>query len=228
MAEGRIKWYSHQLGHGFIVWEDQFGDVLVRSQDVKGDPLSLDTGDGVTFDVVDGPQGKEARNVSRNPDSVARAYAASQGDDTGGDTARVSGPIPAPVRMASGASEQGRVDFDEFVGQVQRRGELDSRSEAERAVRAVLTAIREQLDESDARELASQLPQEFSENLQGGRTDDGPAILLPMFQGRVGELAGVEGPTYSVYTAAVSRVLKDAVPSEKLPGKLGPLFSFGD
>lgn len=66
MAEGQIKWYSHQLGHGFIVWEDPFGDVFVRSVDITGgDSLSLDTGDKVSFEVVAGPQGKEARNVSK-------------------------------------------------------------------------------------------------------------------------------------------------------------------
>jgi cold shock CspA family protein len=47
------------------VWQDQFGDVFVRAEDVAGDPLSLHNGDKVTFDVVDGPQGKEARNVSK-------------------------------------------------------------------------------------------------------------------------------------------------------------------
>ena len=66
MPEGQIKWYSHELGHGFIVWEDRFGDVLVRSEDVKdSDRLSLGPGDKVSFEVVDDPQGKEARNVSR-------------------------------------------------------------------------------------------------------------------------------------------------------------------
>ncbi len=28
MAEGRIKWYSHHLGHGFIMCEDPSGDVV--------------------------------------------------------------------------------------------------------------------------------------------------------------------------------------------------------
>ena len=63
MAVGRIKWYSHQLGHGFILCEDPPGDVFVRTEDIVGDPLTLDTGDKVTFEVVDDPQGKEAREV---------------------------------------------------------------------------------------------------------------------------------------------------------------------
>jgi cold shock protein len=66
MAEGRVKWYSHHLGHGFIVCEDPLGDVFMRSEDIIGsDPWSLDTGDKVTFEVVDAPEGKEARTVSK-------------------------------------------------------------------------------------------------------------------------------------------------------------------
>ena len=66
MAEGRIKWYSHQLGHGFILSEEPLGDVLMRSENiVSGDPWSLDTGEKVTFEVVDAPEGKEARVVSK-------------------------------------------------------------------------------------------------------------------------------------------------------------------
>jgi cold shock CspA family protein len=66
MAEGRIKWYSHQLGHGFIVCREPFGEVFLRREDiVDGDPWSLDTGDKVIFEVVDALEGKEARTVSK-------------------------------------------------------------------------------------------------------------------------------------------------------------------
>jgi len=66
MAEGRIKWYSHNLGHGFIICEDPLGDVFIRSEDIRGsDAWSLNTGDKVTFEVIDAPEGKEARTVSK-------------------------------------------------------------------------------------------------------------------------------------------------------------------
>ncbi len=66
MAEGRIKWFSHQLGHGFILCEEPLGDVFMRSEDITGgDPWSLDNGEKVTFEVVDAPEGKEARVVSK-------------------------------------------------------------------------------------------------------------------------------------------------------------------
>ena len=66
MAEGRIKWYSHHLGHGFILGEDPLGDVFIRGEDITGDdPWPFVTGDKVTFEVVDAPEGKEARTVSK-------------------------------------------------------------------------------------------------------------------------------------------------------------------
>ena len=66
MAVGRIKWYSHQLGHGFIICEDPPGDVFVRTEDLVADPLSLDTGDEVIFEVFYSSQGKEAREVLKS------------------------------------------------------------------------------------------------------------------------------------------------------------------
>ena len=38
----------------------------MRSEDITdGDPWSLDIGDKVTFEVVDAPEGREARTVSK-------------------------------------------------------------------------------------------------------------------------------------------------------------------
>jgi cold shock CspA family protein len=66
MAEGRIKWYGCELGHGFIICEDPLGDVFMRGENIMGsDPWPLGTGDMVTFEVVDAPEGKEARTVSK-------------------------------------------------------------------------------------------------------------------------------------------------------------------
>jgi hypothetical protein len=73
------------------------------------------------------------------------------------------------------------VDYDEFIGRVQSRGDMSSRGEAERAVRAVLTALGEHLDESEADKLASRLPREVSGYLRQERTEHGPVLLLPVF-----------------------------------------------
>jgi cold shock CspA family protein len=45
---------------------DPLGDVFGRGEDITdGDPWFLATGDKVTFEVVDTPEGKEARSVSK-------------------------------------------------------------------------------------------------------------------------------------------------------------------
>jgi cold shock CspA family protein len=68
MAEGRIKWYSPQLGHGFIVCRNPLGGVFMRSEDIAyGDLWSLGTGDEVTFEVVDAPRVKWREPSSRSP-----------------------------------------------------------------------------------------------------------------------------------------------------------------
>ncbi len=119
------------------------------------------------------------------------------------------------------------MNHNQFIDRVQSRGHMGSGEEAERAIRAVLIAIREHVNDNESDELASQLPQEVSGYLGGKRSEHGPVLSLPVFQARVGQIAGVEQQRATVYTAAVCRVLKDAVPSQKLPGRLGPLFSFG-
>ncbi len=66
MVEGRIKWYSHELGHGFIICEDPSWEVFMRGEDIMDiDPWSLSTEDKATFEVADTPEGKEAKTVSK-------------------------------------------------------------------------------------------------------------------------------------------------------------------
>ena len=66
MVEGRIKWYSHELGHGFIICEYPLGEVFMRGEAIMdSDPWSLGTRDKATFEVADAPEGKEAKPVSK-------------------------------------------------------------------------------------------------------------------------------------------------------------------
>ncbi len=48
--------------------------------------------------------------------------------------------------------------YDEFISQVQRRANLASREEAERATRATLETLGERLAGGEAKDLAAQLP----------------------------------------------------------------------
>ena len=65
MAEGRVKWFNDSKGFGFLEQENG-EDVFVHFSAINGDGFkSLTEGDRVTFDVVKGPKGLQAANVSR-------------------------------------------------------------------------------------------------------------------------------------------------------------------
>ena len=63
MAEGTVKWFNDSKGFGFL---EQVGgnDVFVHHSAIQAEGFkSLQEGDKVTFDVVDGPKGPAAENV---------------------------------------------------------------------------------------------------------------------------------------------------------------------
>ena len=63
MAEGTVKWFNDSKGFGFIE-QDGGTDVFVHHSAIKADGFrSLQEGQRVTFDVVDGAKGPAAENV---------------------------------------------------------------------------------------------------------------------------------------------------------------------
>jgi CspA family cold shock protein len=61
--EGTVKWYNEAKGYGFIVRERGV-DVFVPHASIVGEGYkTLNEGDRVTFDVVEGPKGLMAKNV---------------------------------------------------------------------------------------------------------------------------------------------------------------------
>ena len=68
MAEkerGTVKWFNATKGYGFIQRE-QGGDVFVHYSAIQSDGYrSLNQGDGVEFELQDGPKGLQAANVTR-------------------------------------------------------------------------------------------------------------------------------------------------------------------
>lgn len=63
--KGTVKWFNNQKGYGFL--SDESGnDVFVHYSGLSMDGFkSLEEGQDVEFDVVDGAKGPQATNVVR-------------------------------------------------------------------------------------------------------------------------------------------------------------------
>ena len=62
---GLVKWFNAEKGYGFIEREEG-GDVFVHFSAIQADGFkTLEEGQAVEFDVVEGPRGEQAANVVR-------------------------------------------------------------------------------------------------------------------------------------------------------------------
>lgn len=63
MEKGTVKWFNASKGFGFI-GREKAADVFVHYTGIAGDGYkSLNEGDHVEFEVVEGPKGPQAANV---------------------------------------------------------------------------------------------------------------------------------------------------------------------
>jgi len=63
MSEGKVKWFNARKGYGFIGTSDG-RDVFVHYSSIASDGFkTLDEGDAVEFDIVEGEKGLRATNV---------------------------------------------------------------------------------------------------------------------------------------------------------------------
>ena len=64
MPRGRVAWYSANLGHGFILPEDEGPNLFLRREDIKaGEQETLENNDRVYYEVFHGREGLEAKGV---------------------------------------------------------------------------------------------------------------------------------------------------------------------
>ncbi len=65
MVQGKVKWFNESKGFGFLEQENG-PDVFVHFSAINGAGFkSLTEGEDVTFEVVNGPKGLQAANVTR-------------------------------------------------------------------------------------------------------------------------------------------------------------------
>jgi len=64
MSFGTVKWFNDAKGFGFIAPEDGSADVFVHFSAITASGFrSLQEGQRVSFEVVQGPKGSQAANV---------------------------------------------------------------------------------------------------------------------------------------------------------------------
>lgn len=66
MAVGKVKWFNDAKGYGFIMREEDGKDIFVHYSSIEGDGFrTLNQGQEVEYEAVEGPKGLYAAKVSR-------------------------------------------------------------------------------------------------------------------------------------------------------------------
>jgi len=64
MDNGKVKWFSNQKGYGFIQTNDG-DDIFVHFSAIQSEGFkTLTQGQDVEFEIIDGPKGPQASNVT--------------------------------------------------------------------------------------------------------------------------------------------------------------------
>ena len=67
MATGTVKWFNDAKGYGFITPDDGGEDLFAHFSAIQiGGFKTLKEGQKVVFEIVQGPKGKQASNITPN------------------------------------------------------------------------------------------------------------------------------------------------------------------
>ncbi len=62
---GTVKWFNNARGYGFITRGEDSDDVFVHYRNIQGEGYrSLNEGQSVEFDILEGDKGLQAENVA--------------------------------------------------------------------------------------------------------------------------------------------------------------------
>ncbi|MFK0092450.1 cold shock domain-containing protein CspD [Pseudomonas sp. NPDC090592] len=85
MASGKVKWFNNAKGYGFINEEGKHEDLFAHYSAIQMEGYkTLKAGEAVSFEIIQGPKGLHAINISR---------------------ASTASPAPASARPASSTAD---------------------------------------------------------------------------------------------------------------------------
>lgn len=85
--KGKVKWFSNVKGYGFLEKEGGGQDIFVHYSTIQSDGYkTLNEGEEVTFEIVQGDRGPQATNVVRTKKPAKQQEGGSAGQPAQGQT----------------------------------------------------------------------------------------------------------------------------------------------
>ncbi len=110
-ADGTVSWFDEERGFGFLTPDDGAEDVFVHVRSLSGGATVLEEGDRVTYDVVGGDRGPQARDVRVVGGRAVRAQRGRAGTTAARQPRRAAGDPPSRGGEGDGRALRRRARF---------------------------------------------------------------------------------------------------------------------